>query len=45
MTVDDLKQLPDDGRRYELVDRTLDVSPAPLSGHSLIEACADTSTT
>ncbi|MER6990931.1 Uma2 family endonuclease [Saccharopolyspora hirsuta] len=38
MTVDDLERLPDDGRRYELVDGRLDVSPAPLSGHSLIEA-------
>ncbi|MER7012558.1 hypothetical protein ABT324_14160 [Saccharopolyspora sp. NPDC000359] len=38
MTVDDLERLPDDGYRYELVDGRLDVSPAPLSGHPLIEA-------
>ncbi|WP_235883796.1 Uma2 family endonuclease [Saccharopolyspora elongata] len=38
MTVDDLERLPDDGRRYELVDGRLDVSPAPVSAHSLTEA-------
>ncbi|GAA0532048.1 hypothetical protein GCM10011581_16520 [Saccharopolyspora subtropica] len=38
MTVDDLERLPDDGRRYELVDGRLDVSPSPVSLHSLIEA-------
>lgn len=38
MTVDDLERLPDDGRRYELVDGRLDVSPAPVSIHSLVEA-------
>ncbi|GAA0532039.1 hypothetical protein GCM10011581_16510 [Saccharopolyspora subtropica] len=37
MTVDDLERLPDDGRRYELVDGRLDVSPAPVSIHSLAE--------
>ncbi|SDY75902.1 Endonuclease, Uma2 family (restriction endonuclease fold) [Saccharopolyspora shandongensis] len=38
MTVDDLERLPDDGRRYELVDGRLDVSPAPVSIHSLVES-------
>jgi Uma2 family endonuclease len=34
--VDDLKRTPDDGRRYELVDGRLDVSPAPASFHTLV---------
>ncbi|MGP4016393.1 Uma2 family endonuclease [Saccharopolyspora sp. 5N708] len=38
MTVDDLERLPDDGRRYELVDGRLDVSPSPASIHSLAES-------
>ncbi|MBB5152977.1 Uma2 family endonuclease [Saccharopolyspora phatthalungensis] len=38
MTADDLERLPDDGRRYELVDGRLDVSPAPVSVHSLVES-------
>ena len=33
LTVDDLADTPDDGRRYELVDGRLDVSPAPMSKH------------
>ncbi|MEE2047919.1 Uma2 family endonuclease [Nocardiopsis tropica] len=33
LTVDDLAHTPDDGRRYELVDGRLDVSPAPISKH------------
>ncbi len=37
LTVDDLADTPDDGRRYELVDGRLDVSPAPVSLHTLIE--------
>ncbi len=37
LTVDDLANTPDDGRRYELVDGRLDVSPAPVSLHTLIE--------
>jgi len=31
--VDDLERLPDDGRRYELYDGVLVVSPAPALGH------------
>lgn len=38
LTVDDLGRMPDDGRRYELVDGRLDVSPAPVSVHTLIES-------
>jgi Uma2 family endonuclease len=47
-TVDDLAQLPDDGRRYELFDGELVVSPAPFPLHQwsvaafyrlLFEAC------
>lgn len=33
LTVDDLEHTPEDGRRYELVDGRLDVSPAPGSLH------------
>lgn len=38
LTVDDLAHTPDDGRRYELVDGRLDVSPAPVSIHTLIDS-------
>lgn len=33
LTVDDLENTPDDGRRYELADGRLDVSPAPTDKH------------
>ncbi|HEX9032002.1 MAG TPA: Uma2 family endonuclease [Streptosporangiaceae bacterium] len=34
-TVDDLDRLPDDGRRYELLDGVLIVSPRPTTIHQL----------
>jgi Uma2 family endonuclease len=34
-TVDDLDKLPDDGRRYELLDGALVVSPRPTTIHQL----------
>ncbi len=34
-TVDDLDQMPDDGRRYGLVDGVLIVSPSPVTRHQL----------
>ncbi|GAB3498022.1 Uma2 family endonuclease [Nocardiopsis coralliicola] len=38
LTVDDLEDTPDDGRRYELADGRLDVSPAPVFLHTLIDS-------
>ena len=35
-TVEDLDRMPDDGRRYELVDGVLFVSPAPSVQHQLV---------
>ena len=35
-TVDDLETLPDDGLRYELLDGTLIVSPAPVPRRALL---------
>lgn len=35
-TVDDLAAMPDDGRRYELIDGILVVSPAPGTRHQMV---------
>lgn len=37
-TRDDLAQLPDDGSRYEIIDGTLVVSPAPSRTHQRVSA-------
>jgi Uma2 family endonuclease len=38
LTVEDLQRMPDDGNRHELVGGRLDVSPAPVSTHTLVES-------
>ena len=38
LTVDDLDAMPEDGHRYELIDGTLIVSPAPLLRHQLVHS-------
>ncbi|HVE98514.1 MAG TPA: Uma2 family endonuclease, partial [Mycobacteriales bacterium] len=35
LTEDDLARLPDDGHRYELLDGTLIVTPAPSAAHQV----------
>ncbi|HKT06525.1 MAG TPA: Uma2 family endonuclease [Gemmatimonadaceae bacterium] len=35
-TIEDLDRFPDDGNRYEILDGTLLVTPAPSFGHQLI---------
>ena len=35
-TVADLDRMPDNGRRYELVDGVLLVGPRPMMGHQLV---------
>ena len=36
LTRDDLEAMPDDGRRYELIDGTLVVSPGPVPLHRVV---------
>ncbi len=38
LTYDDLQRFPDDGRRYELMDGTLIVTPAPGVPHQVVVA-------
>ena len=36
LTYEDLRELPDDGRRYELIDGALVVTPAPGGPHQIV---------
>lgn len=36
LTIDDLDRMPEDGKRYELLDGMLLVTPAPSPGHQII---------
>jgi Uma2 family endonuclease len=38
LTYEDLQSFPDDGRRYELIDGTLVVTPAPGAPHQVVVA-------
>ena len=38
LTVADLERTPDDGRRYELADGRLDVSPVPMPVHTYVDS-------
>jgi Uma2 family endonuclease len=38
LTYEDLQSVPDDGRRYELIDGTLVVTPAPGAPHQVVVA-------
>jgi len=38
LTYEDLQSFPDDGRRYELMDGTLIVTPAPTGPHQVVVA-------
>jgi Uma2 family endonuclease len=38
LTYEDLQSFPDDGRRYELIDGTLIVTPAPTGPHQVVVA-------
>jgi Uma2 family endonuclease len=42
LTYDDLRQMPDDGQRYEIIDGRLVVSPAPTLEHQdlVVRLCA-----
>ncbi len=43
MTCADYARLPDDGRRYQLVDREVVLTPSPSLPH-LVPTCSDLST-